>query len=84
MSDLVLNNMGVLSPRLGEVLLGVARGLSSKEIAQWLTISPNTVNAHIKSICLRLADIDHERHVRETALVAAFRLGILTFRDSAK
>ncbi len=39
-----------LTPREGEVITWMTRGLSSKEIAVRMGISPHTVNDHIKSV----------------------------------
>lgn len=46
--------LGRLSRRETEVLAMVARGLRTREIGQQLTISGDTVNAHIKSIYRKL------------------------------
>lgn len=46
--------VGRLSRRETEVLAMVARGLRTREIGQQLTISGDTVNAHIKSIYRKL------------------------------
>ena len=42
-----------LTPRQLEILVLVSKGLSNKEIARALTISPETVKTHLKDIFLR-------------------------------
>jgi DNA-binding NarL/FixJ family response regulator len=61
-----------LTPREQEVLQLLARGLSNKEIAQRLTISPRTVNFHLDNIYSKL-------HVnsRTAAVIAAMRQGLV-------
>jgi ATP/maltotriose-dependent transcriptional regulator MalT len=44
-----------LSTRESDVLLLIGRGLSNKQIAQSLKISPETVKSHVKNIFLKLA-----------------------------
>lgn len=65
-----------LTGREQEVLLAVARGERSKEIALKLGISERTVKAHIASIFARLG-VDS----RAAAIVAAVRLGWLNPDD---
>lgn len=43
-----------LTSREGEVLRLVARGLTDAQIAEALVISPRTVNAHLRSIYMKL------------------------------
>jgi DNA-binding NarL/FixJ family response regulator len=43
-----------LTPRETEVLSLIARGLTNNQVAQHLTISPNTVHAHLYSIYSKL------------------------------
>lgn len=43
-----------LTPRETEVLCLVARGLTNSQVAQNLTISPNTVHAHLHTIYSKL------------------------------
>lgn len=61
-----------LSPRESEVLKLVAQGEPNKEIAYLLSISPKTVQFHIKSIFNKL-----EVHSRTEAAMRAHKLGIL-------
>jgi DNA-binding CsgD family transcriptional regulator/tetratricopeptide (TPR) repeat protein len=56
-----------LSPREVELLTLVAQGLSDKQIATNLTISPHTVNAHLRTIYRKLGVTNR------TAAVAAAR-----------
>jgi DNA-binding NarL/FixJ family response regulator len=43
-----------LPPRLREVLAGLARGLSEKQVAAELGLSPHTVHDHVKALHRRL------------------------------
>jgi DNA-binding CsgD family transcriptional regulator len=43
-----------LTPREGEVLTGLSKGLTSKEIAQQLGISPNTVKTYLRLIMVKM------------------------------
>ncbi|RFB05572.1 helix-turn-helix domain-containing protein [Parvularcula marina] len=61
-----------LSPREIEVLSALAIGQSNKEIARQLDISPNTVKAHVGSLCRKL-----EVSRRGEAVSAARKLRIL-------
>jgi DNA-binding NarL/FixJ family response regulator len=63
---------GALSPREIQVIQAVAHGMRNKEIASELGISEDTVNAHIKSIFLKL-----HVHDRTAALSVALRRGII-------
>ena len=59
-----------LTPREREVLLGLGRGMQNREIAEWLSISPRTVEVYKarmmeKLACENLADV-----VRMSELVA--------------
>jgi two-component system NarL family response regulator len=62
----------LLSPREIEILSGIEKGLSYKEIGKRLHISPHTVHTHIKKIYEKL----HARNRRE-ALTTARMKGIL-------
>lgn len=64
--------IGRLSQRETEVLAMVARGLRTREIGQQLTISGDTVNAHIKSIYRKL-----QVHSRTQAARIAAQAGLL-------
>ncbi len=61
-----------LTPREREVLDLVARGLTNKEIAQTLIITPNTVKRHLKAIFGKLGI-----HTRSAAAAQALRSGRL-------
>jgi PAS domain S-box-containing protein len=61
-----------LTPRQREVLGLIASGLSTAEIAAQLTISPETVRNHLRSLFSEL-----HVHTRLEAIVAAQRLGLL-------
>jgi DNA-binding CsgD family transcriptional regulator len=63
---------GTLSARETEVLQLVAKGLSSREIARCLVITPATVKKHLEHIYTRL-----DVHNRTSALAQARRLRIL-------
>ena len=61
-----------LSTREVQVLKGVARGQSNREIADQLSITEDTVKAHMKSILLKLGAKD-----RTHAVMVALKRGIL-------
>ena len=61
-----------LTDREREVLVLLARGLTNKEIAHELTITPNTVKRHLKSLFLKL-----EVNTRSAASARAINLGIV-------
>lgn len=63
----------VLTPRQKDVLAAVARGLSTKEIARELAISPKTVEFHRGQISERL-----DVHDIAAMVKAAIRLGLKT------
>jgi LuxR family maltose regulon positive regulatory protein len=58
-----------------DVLALLAVGLSDREIAQRLVISPHTVRSHLKHIFAKL-----EARNRRQAVVRAQQLGILSAR----
>ncbi|MGH3635293.1 MAG: alpha/beta fold hydrolase [Mycobacterium sp.] len=62
----------LLSRREREVLALVARGLSDREIAQQLVLSPHTVHRHVANIRHKLG-----RGSRTAAVAEAARLGLL-------
>ena len=61
-----------LTPRQREVLGLIASGLSTAEIAAQLTISPETVRNHLRSLFSEL-----HAHTRLEAIAAAQRFGLL-------
>jgi ATP/maltotriose-dependent transcriptional regulator MalT len=62
----------LLSGREREVLALVARGLSDREIAEQLVVSPHTVHRHVANIRNKLG-----RGSRTAAVAEAARLGLL-------
>jgi DNA-binding CsgD family transcriptional regulator len=64
--------LGVLSPREQEVLALVARGLSDREIAERLILSPHTVHRHVANIRQKLGSGS-----RAAAVAEAARIGLL-------
>ncbi len=62
----------LLSGREREILACVARGLSDREIAEQLVLSPHTVHRHVANIRRKLG-----RTSRTAAVAEAARLGIL-------
>ncbi len=62
----------VLSVREREILVCMARGLSDREIAEHLVLSPHTVHRHVANIRRKLG-----RTSRTAAVAEAARLGIL-------
>jgi pimeloyl-ACP methyl ester carboxylesterase/DNA-binding CsgD family transcriptional regulator len=60
------------SPREREVLALVAEGLSDKEVAEQLVLSPHTVHRHVANIRRKLG-----RGTRAAAVAEAGRLGLL-------
>ncbi len=62
----------LLSPRQGEVLRLLARGLANKDIAHELDISPHTVRTHVQALLSKL-----ERSDRVGAVGAARTAGLL-------
>lgn len=62
----------VLSAREREILACVARGLSDREIAEQLVLSPHTVHRHVANIRRKLG-----RTSRSAAVAEAARLGLL-------
>ena len=61
-----------LSDREREILACVARGLSDREIAEQLVLSPHTVHRHVANIRRKLG-----RTSRTAAVAEAARLGLL-------
>lgn len=61
-----------LTPRESEVLALIAKGFNFGEIARLLTVSPHTINAHVKKIYQRLAV-----HSRGEAVYEAGKMGLL-------
>jgi LuxR family transcriptional regulator, transcriptional regulator of spore coat protein len=50
----ILTNGPVLTPREREILEFVAQGLSTKQVAQNIDIAPRTVDRHVENIRLKL------------------------------
>jgi DNA-binding NarL/FixJ family response regulator len=67
-----------LSPRERQVLALLAEGASSEEIAERLSVSPNTVRTHVQSILTKL-----QVHSRLEAATFAVRFGIVKVPRSA-
>jgi DNA-binding NarL/FixJ family response regulator len=66
-----------LTPREHEVLQLLAEGVSQREIARRLVLSPKTIGSHIQSILAKL-----EVHSRTEAVVLAYREGLVeSFSD---
>jgi DNA-binding NarL/FixJ family response regulator len=63
---------GVLTGREHEVLLLIARGLTTQEIADQVGLSPNTVKSHSRSLFTKL-----EAHNRVQALAVAKERGLI-------
>ena len=63
---------GVLTPRQTEILALIANGESTKEIAQMLHISEETVRNHVRHALRRL-----RAHSRAEAVAVAYRTGLL-------
>lgn len=66
------DNGTALSDREHEVLLMLARGLTTQEVGDRLELSPNTVKSHTRSLFAKL-----EAHNRVQALAVARERGIL-------
>ena len=62
----------LLSDRERQILACVARGLSDREIAEQLVLSPHTVHRHVANIRRKLG-----RPSRTAAVAEAARLGLL-------
>ena len=62
-----------LSPREEEILQGITRGLSNKEIAGRLGISHQTVKNHVTSILRKL-----NANARTEAVIVAIKQGLIT------
>lgn len=65
-------NAGTLTDREHEVLLMMARGLTTQEIGDRLEVSPNTVKSHARHLFAKL-----EAHNRVQALAVARERGLL-------
>ena len=62
----------VLTGRESDILCRISQGLSNKQIARILQISPEAVKSHMKRICLKLAV-----STRAEAVSQATALGLL-------
>jgi DNA-binding NarL/FixJ family response regulator len=67
--------MPALTPRERDVLGALAKGLTDKEIASRLYLSPETVRTHMVNILSKLGV-----HSRVQALLVALRQGLVTLR----
>jgi two-component system nitrate/nitrite response regulator NarL len=56
MSVLENGRSKILSPREREIALLVSRGLSNKDVARELGLSPGTVKIHLHSIFMKLGE----------------------------
>ncbi|MGQ9584379.1 MAG: response regulator [Anaerolineae bacterium] len=65
------SEISCLTPREREVLALLAQGLTNKEIAEALVITPNTVKRHLKAVFQRL-----KVHTRSAAAAKAVNAGI--------
>jgi PAS domain S-box-containing protein len=61
-----------LTPRQREILILIAAGLSTSEVAEELTLSPETVRNHLRNAFREL-----RAHTRVEAIATARRLGLL-------
>jgi DNA-binding NarL/FixJ family response regulator len=66
----VPSDLGI-SPRELEVLDGISRGLSNRELSRQLDLSENTVKSHVRRLFSRLGV-----HERAHAVARAYRLGL--------
>lgn len=57
-----------ISPREVDVLTGVVCGRTNEEIAAWLTISPRTVQTHVRNLMAK-TDTRNRTHLAVTAIV---------------
>lgn len=72
------DHMGELTPREREVLSLVATGLTNKEIAQALQLSPLTAKTHVSRILMKLGARD-----RVQLVVIAYQAGIVQVQPPA-
>ncbi|WP_062352384.1 response regulator [Bacillus kwashiorkori] len=63
-----------LTPREKEVLLLIAKGLTNKQIANFFSISENTVKNHVKNILRKL-------HLQNRVQLASFAMKIFTHQQ---
>lgn len=76
LQPLALTNDPVLTRREVEILEYVTLGLSAKEVARQVAISPRTVERHVENVRLKL------RAKNRTHMVAcAVRAGLLTINE---
>ncbi|MEL6934830.1 MAG: helix-turn-helix transcriptional regulator [Pseudomonadota bacterium] len=71
-----LANGAVLSCREIEILEYVIQGLSAKEVARCVDISPRTVDRHVENVRLKL----HAKN-RTHMVVCAVKAGLLNLRE---
>lgn len=71
-----LRNDPVLTAREAEVLEYVTLGLSAKEVARYLELSPRTVERHVENVRLKL-----RARNRAHMVACAVQAGFLELRD---
>jgi LuxR family maltose regulon positive regulatory protein len=69
-----------LTARESDVLAMVSRGLSNKQIARTLEVSPETVKSHVKHIFLKLAVGKRAEAVSRAGLLGLLPYGTYTSR----
>jgi DNA-binding NarL/FixJ family response regulator len=72
-SDPWVGRLATLSEREREILVGLARGRSNRELAQDLWVSETTVKTHVSSVLSKL-----ELSSRVQAVVLAYETGVVT------
>lgn len=72
----VPSDLGISSREL-EVLDGISRGLSNRELGRQLAVSENTIKSHVRRLFARLGV-----HERAHAVARAYRLGLLGCPES--
>ena len=70
------DTMEVLTPRESEILSLLVLGLTNKEIAQRLVVSPRTVETHVERVLGKLGV-----NTRSRAIAKAVRSGLVTVME---
>ena len=73
----VIETVLVLTPRQREILDGLAQGLTNKQVARRLGVSPNTVKVHLAAL-FRALNVNN----RTQAVMRAQRRGLLSAAPS--